>query len=310
VSALAQRAEQYLRLRRALGHQLDDAHRLLPRFVAYLDSVGVSTITIEAALIWVRRPDAGPASSVWFRRMIVVRGFARYMSGIDAATQIPPLGLVTFRRHWRAPFIYSARDVEDLMTQVPQLIPTPLRAATFRTMIGILAATGMRVGEALALARRDVDWDEGVIVVRASKFNKSRELPLDSSTVNALAGYAQIRDRWVPRPASPTFFVSGKGTPIIYTDFGVKFRELVARTGVGADSPARPCIHDLRHSFAVHTLVRWYQAGEDVAALLPRLSTYLGHLTPGYTYWYLSAAPELLALAANRLENTDRGRVR
>lgn len=132
MSALAQRAEQYLRLRRALGHQLDDAHRLLPRFVAYLDSVGVSTITIEAALIWVRRPDAGPASSVWFRRMIVVRGFARYMSGIDAATQIPPLGLVTFRRHWRAPFIYSARDVEDLMTQVSQLIPTPLRAATFR----------------------------------------------------------------------------------------------------------------------------------------------------------------------------------
>jgi integrase/recombinase XerD len=158
-----------------VGHQLDDAHRLLPRFVAYLDSVGVSTITIEAALVWVRRPDADPASSVWFRRMIVVRGFARYMSGIDAATQIPPLGLVTFRRHWRAPFIYSARDVEDLMTQVPQLIPTPLRAATFRTMIGILAATG-GVGEALTLARRDVDWGEGVIVVRASKFNNYADL--------------------------------------------------------------------------------------------------------------------------------------
>lgn len=308
MSALAQRAEQYLRLRRALGHQLDDAHRLLPRFVAYLDSLGVPTITIEAALVWVRRPDADPASSVWFRRMTVVRGFARYMSGIDPATQIPPLGLVTFRQHWRAPFIYSGPNVEALMAEVSRLIPTPLRAATFQTIIGLLATTGMRVGEALALARHDIDWGEGVIVVRASKFNKSRELPLDSSTVHALASYAQIRDRWVPRPASRTFFVSGKGTPIIYTDFGVKFQELVARTGVGADSPARPRIHDLRHSFAVHTLVRWYQAGEDVAALLPRLSTYLGHLSPGYTYWYLSAAPELLALAASRLENTDRRR--
>lgn len=310
MSVLAQRAEEYLRLRRALGHELDDATRLLPRFVAYLDSTGVSTITVETAITWVRRPDTDPASSVWSRRMTVVRGFARHMSGIDPATQIPPLGLVTFRRHWRAPFIYSFHDIEALMAGVPQLVPTPLRAATFQTMIGLLAATGMRVGEAIALDRRDIDWPEGVIVVRASKFNKSRELPLDSSTVNALARYAQTRDRCVPRPASPTFFVSGKGTPIIYTDFGTKFRELVTRTGVGADSPATPRIHDLRHSFAVRTLVRWYQAGEDVAALLPRLSTYLGHLTPGYTYWYLSAAPELLALAASRLEKADRGRAR
>lgn len=108
MSALAQRAEEYLRLRRALGHELDDAQRLLPRFVAFLDSLGAPTITVEAALVWVRRPDADPASSVWFRRMVVVRGFARHMSGIDPDTQVPPLGLVTFQRHWRTPFIYSA----------------------------------------------------------------------------------------------------------------------------------------------------------------------------------------------------------
>ena len=310
MSALAQRAEQYLRLCRALGHQLDDAHRLLPRFVAFLDSLGASRITVEAALVWVRRPDADPASSVWSRRMTVVRGFARHMSGIDPDTEIPPLGLVTFQRHWRTPFIYSSDDVETLMAAVTRLVPTPLRAATFQTMIGLLAVTGMRVGETIALDRNDIDWAEAVIVVRSSKFNKSRELPLDSSTINALACYAQIRDRCVPRPASPTFFVSGKGTPIIYSDFGAKFRALVATTGVGADSPAVPRVHDLRHSFAVHTLVRWYQAGEDVAALLPRLSTYLGHLTPGYTYWYLSAAPELLALAAGRLQDADRRRAR
>ncbi|MGH3598700.1 MAG: tyrosine-type recombinase/integrase, partial [Pseudonocardiaceae bacterium] len=190
MSALAQQAEQYLRLRRALGHELDDAHRLLPRFVAYLDSIGASTITVEVALVWVRRPDADPASSVWFRRMTVVRGFARHMSGIDPGTQIPPLGLVTFRRHWRMPFIYSRQDVEALMAEVPRLVPTPLRAATFQTMIGLLAATGMRVGEAIALGRGDIDWTEAVIVVKSSKFNKSRELPLDSSTISALVCYA------------------------------------------------------------------------------------------------------------------------
>ncbi|MGO9077432.1 MAG: hypothetical protein ACLQDY_00090 [Streptosporangiaceae bacterium] len=143
MSRLAQHAGEYLRLRRALGHDLADAVRLLPRFVAYLDEAGVSSITIEAAVAWAQRPDAGPPSSVWARRMTVTRGFARYMSGIDPVTQVPPLGLVTFRRRWRPPFIYSAADIEALIAGVPRLIPTPLRAATFQTMIGLLAATGM-----------------------------------------------------------------------------------------------------------------------------------------------------------------------
>lgn len=302
MSGFAQHVDEYLRLRRALGHELADAARLLPRFVTYLDSIGATTITVEVALAWVQRPDTDPSSSVWRSRMTAVRGFARHMSGIDPATEIPPLGLVTFRPSWRPPFIYSSADVVALMAAVPRLIPTPLRAATFRTMIGLLSATGMRVGEAIALNRSDVDWAHGVLVVRASKFNKSREIPVDPTTVYALASYAKCRDRYVSHPESPTFFITSKGTPVIYPDFGAKFRELVTASGVGARSPVRPRIHDLRHSFAVHTLVRWYRAGEDVGTLLPRLSTYLGHLTPGYTYWYLSAAPELLALAAARLQ--------
>ena len=140
--------------------------------------------------------------------MTAVRGFARHMTGFDPATEIPPLGLVTYRRRWRLPFIYSEADVIDLMAAVPQLIPTPLRAATFQTMIGLLAATGMRVGEAIALVQSDIDWGDGVAVVRASKFNKSRELPLSPTTVDALAAYAALRDRLVPEPSGPTFFVS------------------------------------------------------------------------------------------------------
>jgi integrase/recombinase XerD len=288
MSYFAQHAGEYLRLRRALGHELADAARLLPTFVAYLDTTGASAITIEAALAWAQRPDAGPATSVWARRMTVARGFARYMSGIDPATQVPPLGLVTCRRRWRPPFIYSEADIQALIAAVPRLIPTPFRAATFQTMIGLLAATGLRVGEVIALGRGDIDWAEGVAVVRNSKFGKSREVPLHPTTVQALASYASFRDGRTSRPASPAFFVSAKGTPVIYADFGDAFRKLVVLSGVGTSSPVSPRIHDLRHSFAVQTLVSWYRAGEDVGALLPRLSTYLGHLTPGYTYWYYS----------------------
>jgi integrase/recombinase XerD len=163
----------------------------------------------------------------------------------------------------------------------------------------------MRVGEAIALDRDDIDWADRVLVVRTSKFNKSREVLLDPTVITALRSYTHIRDRHVPHPASRTFFVSAKGTPVIYGALGTVFRKLLAATGVGAGSAVRPRIHDLRHSFAVHTLVRWYRDGQDVAALLPRLSTYLGHRSPVSTYWYLSAAPELLALAANRLDNAE-----
>lgn len=306
MSTLSQHLEDYLRLRRGLGHQLADSARLLPSFVEHLEVHGTSTITVDTALSWVQRPDADPTSSVWLRRMTAVRGFARYMSGLDPETEIPPLGLVTFRKRWRAPFIYSESEVVALMEGIPGLIPTPLRAATFQTMIGLLAATGMRVGEAIALRRADIDWAEGVLVVRGAKFNKSRELPLDPSTVEALSTYALLRDRAVAEPSSPTFFLSRKGTAVIYSDFSVKFRELVRVTGVGSGSPASPRVHDLRHSFAVKTLIGWYREDQDVGALLPRLSTYLGHLSPGHTYWYLSAAPELLELAGARLEKRTR----
>ena len=308
MSALAQRAEDYLRLRNALGHELAEAVRLLPRFVAYLDSIGATTVTLDAALAWAQLPDAAPGSNLRAKRMTVARGFARHMAGVDPRTQVPPLGLIGYRKQWRSPFIYQRADVEMLMTHAVHAIRDPLRAASYHTLIGLLAATGMRVGEALRLHRDDIDWEEGVITVLASKFGKSRELPLTASTLHALARYAEHRDHAQPRPSTSTFFVSTAGTAIRYPHFGAQFRRLVDATGVGATSPARPRIHDLRHSFAVHTLIAWYQAGHDVNAMLPRLSIYLGHRDPVSTYWYLSAAPDLLALAAARLQAIQEAR--
>ncbi|HAW09484.1 MAG: tyrosine-type recombinase/integrase [Acidimicrobiales bacterium] len=306
MSPLIDQANDYLALRRALGHNLDQAHRLLPDFVAYLDAIGAETVTIETALVWAQRPDADPATTVWARRMTVARGFACHMAGVNPNTEIPPVGLVSFRQRWRPPFIYSAGDVAALMSAARRTIPTLMRAATVETLIGLLSASGMRVGEAIRLERDDFDTAEGLIVVRQSKFGKSRLVPLQSSTVDAMCSYAEKRDQLVVRQKSSTFFISTAGSRLLYADFQKTFRKLVDVAGVGASAPHHPRIHDMRHSFAVHTLVRWYRSGEDVGALLPRLTTYLGHRDPCSTYWYLSSAPELLALAADRMEGLER----
>jgi integrase len=303
MSAWAGRVEEYLRVRRMLGHELAEAGRLLPRLAAWLDDTGAEVSTVQATLAWAQQPQARPGSVVPARRMAVARGFARHMAGLDPRTQIPPVGLVPYHQRWRPPFIYSGADVQALMAAVPRVVRSPLRIVTYQTLTGLLAATGMRVGEALRLERGHIDWADGVVTVHASKFGKSREVPLMPSTVQALAAYARTRDQHLPRPAAPAFFVSTAGTPVRYQRFGEAFRAVVRASGVGAGSPVSPRIHDLRHSFAVHTLAGWYRAGEDVSALLPRLSTYLGHREPVSTYWYLSAAPELLALAAARLQH-------
>lgn len=301
MSALAEAAEEYLRLRRSLGHDLAEAHRLLPRFVAYLDAVGATTITTETALAWAQLPDVEPSSSVWPRRMTIARGFARHMAGVDDRTEVPPLGLIPSRQRWCPPFIYSPADVEALMAAA-RTMRWRLPAVTHETLIGLLAATGMRVGEALRLDRSDIDWAQGVVTVRESKFGKSRQVPVLACTLAALRRYSQARDQLCSTPATASFFVSARSTRLIYPVVQQVFRRLCDASGVGAGSTIRPRIHGLRHTFAVRTLLGWYRAGEDVEARLPTLSTYLGHRDPRSTYWYLSAAPELLALAAERLE--------
>jgi site-specific recombinase XerD len=302
MTALSQTADDYLRLRRALGHKLADAGRLLPRLVAYLESKNLETITIEAAMAWAQQPDAAPTSTVWVSRMAVARGFARHLAGRDSRTEVPPVGILPSRRHRRVPYIYSATEIASLMAQAHLTIRSEFRAATLETLFGLLAATGMRVGEAIRLDNADLDWADRLAVVRSSKFGKSREVPLQASTVAAMATYARRRDQLQLLRKAPSFFVSIIGTRLLYADILITFRQLAEAAGIGAQSSVSLHIHDLRHSFAVHTLVDWYRNGEDVQARLPSLATYLGHVEPRSTYWYLSGAPELLGLAAGRLD--------
>ena len=212
MSALADQAEEYSALRRSLGAKLEDAGRLLPRFVAYLDSIHADTVTVRAALDWAQLPAAEAMTTVWARRMSVARGFARYLTAVDPLTEVPPGGVMVWPRGRRLPFIYSSADVAALRDQARRTLQLPLRAATFDTLIGLLAVTGMRISEALHLASTDIDWSEGVLSVRQSKFGRSRELPLHPSAVEALAEYAQRRDGCLPSTHADAFFVSATGT--------------------------------------------------------------------------------------------------
>jgi integrase len=304
VSRLAAAAEEYLALRRSLGFKLLAAGRLLADFVAYATAAGLDTVTIEAALQWATQP-AGTSPAWHAQRLGIVREFAKYLHALDPACQVPPADLLPYRPRRARPYLYCEEDITALMAQARRLTPR-LRAATYEALVGLLAVSGMRPGEAIRLDRADVDLGVGVVKVVASKFGKSREVPLHPSTVTALAGYARLRDELSPQPQAASFLVSAAGTRLVHRTVDATFARLVHRVGLRPppqSSRPRPRLHDLRHSLAVRALIGWYRSGADVPALLPSLSAYLGHVNPAATYWYLSAAPELLALASRRLQH-------
>jgi integrase len=260
MTALAEALSDYLTLRHRLGHKLADSVRLLPRFVAWMDATGQSTVTITAALEWCQQPAAGPDSVIWPHRMTAVCGFARYLSGVDPATEIPPRGLLPERRHWAPPYIYTSGDIATLLRGARNL-RSPRRAVTYEALFGLLATTGMRVGEAIRLDQTDLDYDAGVVLIRESKFGKSRLIPVDASTVRVLGDYAARRSEFQVQPGNDSFFVSLTGRRLIYVSVDEVFRQLRAETRLGAGSTTRPVIHGLRHSFAVTTLIGWYRDG-------------------------------------------------
>ncbi len=291
--------EDYLATRRALGFKLERYHKLLPRFADYLTETGNSFITTKAALAWATLPqDAKP--QWWAARLVMVRGFAKYMQALDPRTEVPPFELLPYRQIRSQPYVYTANDVVALL-KVAQVLPLPLMAATYTTVIGLLSVTGIRIGEAIALDNGDVDLDSGMLTIRKSKFGKTREISVHATTADALTSYRQARERRSPSRNEPSFFVSTAGTRLLYQNVDLKFRELVYAVGLDKRRP-RPRIHDLRHTFAIRTVIAWHRAGKDVEARLPQLSTYLGHIGPSSTYWYLSAVPELLEVATARLE--------
>lgn len=307
MSALSEHAQEYLRARRALGVKLERHGRLLPQLVAYLEAAGATTVTRELAISWARLP-AGAHPRHWAARLSIARGFAAYLQTIDPTTEIPPADVFAVRYQRPTPYLWSDAAICRLLEAARELRP-PLKAAGYEALFGLLAVTGMRVGEAVALQPDDVDLKDGVITIRehVAKLERARLVPLHPTTVQALERYARTRARLCPRPRSTTFFLSSIGTSLDRSAVSKTLRKLTTALGLRTET-ARPRTHDLRHSFAVSTLIDWQRSGVQIDEQIAVLSTYLGHVRPADTYWYLTATPELMGTAAERLERHLGGR--
>ena len=307
MSSLQERVADYLRLRRGLGFKLERHGQILPQLAAYLEAAGASTVTRELAITWAKLPT-GAHPRHWAARLTVARGFAAYLQTIDPATEIPPADVFAVRYQRPAPYLWSDADICRLLEAAHALRP-PLKAASYEALFGLLAATGMRVGEAVALTSGDVDLDDGVITIReqVAKLERARLVPLHPTTVRALERYASTRERLCPRPRSSAFLLSSAGTALDRSAVSKTLRKITIALGLRTET-ARPRAHDLRHSFAVSTLLEWQRSGVQVDERIAALSTYLGHASPAETYWYLTATPELMQLAADRLDARFGGR--
>jgi integrase len=302
----------YLTLRRALGTELQEPAQALAHFLAFMSAENAEVITADIALRWATAP-ANVQTATWARRLSAVRGFAQWLSTIDSRTEIPPVGLIRGAKRRPRPHIFADSEIEHLMAEASRL-PSRLglRALSYNALIGLLASTGLRPGEVLALDLTDVDLDSGILSVRMTKFGKSRFVPLHDSVLAALSKYLCLRDQILPVRCNPAFLVSERGARISHSAAMRTFVKLLR--GIGLRPPAvdqrhgrGPRLQDLRHTFATRKLIEWYQAGDDVDRKLPSLSTYLGHTSVEHTYWYIQAVPELLELAADRLRDTSAG---
>jgi integrase len=310
MSTLRQTLEEYIAVRRNLGFALHLPARLLRNFVAFAEANHSTYITTALAVCWAKQPrDAQPATWAW--RLGMVRRFASYCSAIDPRTEVPPEDLMPYRYYRKPPYIYCDDEIERLIAAAAELPSCKgLRASSFSTLFGLLSVTGMRVNEALMLDREDVDLEHAILSIRRSKFGKSRFVPVHSSTRDVLKCYDDLKARVFPRPATPAFFVSERGTRI--TEWSARYTFARISQQIGLRTAAKghgrgPRIHDMRHRFAARTLIEWYRAGVDVERELPKLATYLGHVHVNETYWYLEAVPELLQLAIQRLMKSAKG---
>jgi site-specific recombinase XerD len=306
MSNFRQALDEYLTTSRALGSKQKWAAQALPNFVAFLDREGAAFITTDLAVRWATTP-VGVQAETWARRLSVARRFAVWIWATDARTEIPPQRLLPAGHRRKTPHIYSDQEILDLMTAARGLhSASGLRAQTYRTLVGLLAACGLRPGEALALDEADVDLQAGILSVRLTKFGKSRFVPVEPTTCRALRHYALLRDRLCPQRQSQAFLVSEQGQRLLSCAAQRTFATLTRSIGLRpsasrARSGRGPRLQDLRHTFATKRLIEWYRAGLDVSRMMPGLSTYLGHSGVSCTYWYIQAVPELLQLATERL---------
>lgn len=314
VSRIHAAVEAYLVARRSMGFDLRIDERQLRAFARFADAVGHrGPITVALAVQWAQQAGSGRRLT-WARRLQTLRPLTRYLVPLEPDTELVPNGLFGPTSRRLVPHIYTEPEIAALLQAAAALPSRPtlhLRPRTYLTLFGVLACTGLRISEALALTPTDVDLDRASLIVRQTKFRKSRLVPLHPTTVTALSEYVQARRSGIHDRDIRTFFIADRGTPLGDRTVHHTFATLRTRLGwVGRGDYLRPRIHDLRHSYVCRALVRAYQQHESVDHIVDVLSTYVGHAGVSQTYWYLTAIPELLALAGQRFARQAEGDVR
>jgi integrase/recombinase XerD len=302
MNPLRRAAADYIALRRSVGYKLRDPELILNDFVDYLEKNNADRITATLAVNWATLPRQAQPSH-WSRRLGVVRGFAKHYCLIDSRTEIPSSLLLPYRTQRANPHIYTSTEIERLLSACQWINTQGLRHLTYYTLFGLLVVSGCRIGEIIALDRGDFNKTDGMIMIRNSKFRKSRYIPLHLSSVRKLNDYSRARDQFHRQPTTQSFFVSEKGRRLTVNGVEIFFKRLSRSIGLRAPHDKHgPRIHDIRHTFAVNTLIHWYKTNVNIDQKMPYLSAYLGHKKPSDTYWYISSIPELIALASQRLE--------
>jgi integrase len=305
MSGLRQELDRYLAVRRSLGYDLGTSARILRRFIDFAEGQNAEHISTDLFLCW-QQAYGHANGQTWAARFGIVRLFAQWLHGLDPAHETLPRGLMPNRGRRSRPYIYSEEEIANIVVAAAEL-PSAygLRGLTYTTLFGLIAVTGLRISEALALDAGDVDLETGVLTIRRGKLGKARLVPLDASVTGRLLAYIRERDRLLGSTPQP-LFVSEQGTRV--GDCSARYNFAVVCKQLGLRPPQRygrhgrgPRIHDLRHSFAARTMIGWYRNGQDAAAEMLKLTMYLGHTKPENTYWYIEAVPELLELAAERI---------
>jgi len=306
MSTLRESLDEYLAMRRALGFQLDKLEYLAGGFINWLAERGqTESFTVGDAVTWARLP-AQAAPLWWGMRLGAVRTFAAYQNARDPVVPVIPAGLLPATSSRAEPYIYSQHDLDALLAACPSAFRHGFLADTMHAIVGLLAATGMRIGEALRLAVPDITADTdsggGLLLIRASKHGADRLLPLDASAITALAAYQHLPARRHARPAPEgPLFVTRNGTGYHRSTIELYFQRLARAAGLQPRGRATPSLHSFRHSFTTGHIAAAYRSGTNAQRTLTLLATWLGHTSPAHTYWYVTAAPELMALAAGRL---------
>ena len=308
MTPLTVRLDQYLSIRRSFGHRLSNVEGVLRRFAEFAASEGIDYISVDLFLRWKERFGSAN-NNTWSARLGMVRGFAGWLQNIDLRTEIPPFGLISGKLRRPRPYIYSAEQITQIVVSAAHLRSRyGLRGWTYFTFFGLIAVSGLRINEAIQLDEDDVDLKEGVLLIKRGKNGKSRMMPISACTTERLRAYRTERNRILGASPGPFFRLDSGLRPTdcaarytfarICQGLGLRAHETFNKHGHG------PRIHDLRHTFAVRTILMWYRQGLNPDHEMFKLSTYLGHAEPEHTYWYIEAVPELLQLACQRAERS------